>query len=394
MSKYDTIIVGAGPAGSSAAYLLAKAGMRVLLIDKSAFPRHKLCGGLLSGRSEKIFYQVFHQANLKPGLDYTTKGMRLYYQQRFLNDLQDERIFHLTTRELFDTYLAELAAQQGLTFLQRAPVREVDAASNTVILQNGRSYQADFIIGADGVLSRVAQRLNPTAIKTQRFMLGLEAELPRKHLQEDVTTPEIYFGLVKWGYGWVFPKSETITVGLGGVWRKNPHIKPQFQSFLKQRFHVGSNLPIRGHFLPYHRYRHASGQHSILLVGDAAGLVEPITGEGISFAMQSGQFAAQAILEAAGKGSPSTTYAIYRKKYRHFIRMFDTAHLMSYFLFPPKMEAAFAKVMTKSRAPLIKQMDLLADEIGYKEFVQFLLTKSGKYAVKKCFRQTGAEKKD
>ena len=313
MAKYDTIIVGAGPAGSSAAYLLAKAGMRVLLIEKYAFPRNKLCGGLLSGRSDKIFRQIY-QSGWEPRLDYVAKGMRLYYQEHFLNELNDERVLHLTTRELFDTYLVELATQQGAAFLQQAPVREVDAATHTVILQNGTTYQADFIIGADGVLSCVAQSLYPGVIKTQRFTLGLEIEIPREDVQSDVTIPEIYFGVVKWGYGWVFPKSDTITVGLGGIWRKNPHIKQQFQSFLEQRFGSISTIPFRGHFLPLHRYRHASGKSAILLAGDAAGLVEPITGEGIAFAMQSGQFAAQAILEAAENNRPTLAYAIYRKK--------------------------------------------------------------------------------
>jgi flavin-dependent dehydrogenase len=193
--------------------------------------------------------------------------------------------------------------------------------------------------------------------------------------------PEIYFGVTNWGYGWVCPKTATLTVGCGGVWQHNPDMKSRFMAFLRDTVGTLPEIPIRGHYLPFRRYRRSPGKNAILLVGDAAGLVEPITGEGIAFAMQSGKFAAEAILEAAKQQIPSLAYPVYRRKYRTIRKIFDQASLMSYLLFPQKMGALFANVLQKSHLPLVKEMDLLADEIGYKDFLQFILTKLGKYVV-------------
>ncbi len=380
--KYDSIIVGAGPAGSSAAYLLAKAGMQVLLIDKYAFPRNKLCGGLLSGRAQKVFAGIFEES-WRPAIEYVSHGVSFYAGDSLLNCLDDCPPLHLTSRHVFDNYLLELAEKRGAESLQACAVRTVDISNNTVQLANGKTLQADFIIGADGVLSQVARSLHPDILDKRRLGLGLEIEVPRGMFERDVTVPEIYFGLVRWGYGWLFPKAETLTIGIGGVLSKNSSMKPLFHHFLQQLFGSVPDFPIEGHYLPFRRYRKAPGKASTLLVGDAAGLVEPITGEGIAFAMQSGQFAAEAILQAARQQNPSLAYTCYRKQYRHFSSILNYAHLMTYFLFPSKMEKLFIKLLPESKLPLMKQMELLNDEIGYKEFLGTLVNYLLRYAFKK-----------
>lgn len=369
--KYDVIIVGAGPAGSSAAYLLASAGMRVALLDQYAFPRDKLCGGLLSGRSQRVFTEIFG-ASWSPTIEYLSHGVTMYHRDRLLNALEDASPLHFTSRSVFDAHLLQLAEQQGATFLQ-ANVSGLDRADNTVYLKDGQQFQADFIIGADGVLSTIANSLYPRSLDKRRLGLAMEIELPRETITQDVTMPEIYFGLVQWGYGWVFPKAETLTVGVGGVWQKNPSMLRAFQEFLKQRFGFQPDVRIKGHYLPFRVYRRKPGNGSVLLVGDAAGLVEPITGEGIAFAMQSGQFAASSILDAAKQGNPSAAFACYRPRYQHFVKMFDIAHLMGYFLFPRPMEILFTKLLPKSQSALRRQIELLADDISYEEFFGMML---------------------
>lgn len=380
--RYDSIIVGAGPAGSSAAYLLAKAGMRVLLVDKYAFPRNKLCGGLLSGRAQKVFADIFEES-LRPAIEYVSHGISLYAGNSLLNSLDDCPPLHLTSRHVFDNYLLELAQKHGAETLQACAVRTVDSSNNTVQLENGNTLQANFIIGADGVLSRVAGSLHPDILDKRRLGLGLEIEIPRGMFERDITVPEIYFGLVRWGYGWIFPKADTLTIGIGGVLSKNGPMKALFHQFLQQLFGSVPDFPMKGHYLPFRRYRNAPGKASILLTGDAAGLVEPITGEGIAFAMQSGQFAAEAILQAARRQDPSLAYPFYRKRYRHFTSILNYAHIMTYLLFPPKMEMLFVKLLPKSKVPLVKQMELLNDRIDYKEFLGFLVNKLLRYTIKK-----------
>lgn len=371
--KHDVIIVGAGPAGSSTAYLLASAGMRVLLLDRAEFPRNKLCGGMLSGRSQRLFTEIFG-ASWSPTIEYIAHGIAIYHRHALLNSLEDARPLHFTSRIVFDAFLVGLAERQGATLRQRARVRGVEPATKTVFLEHGEELRADFVIGADGVLSKVAQSIAPHALDKRRLAFALEIEVPRQAANTDVTIPEIYFGVVNWGYAWVFPKSDTLTVGAGGVWQKNPQLIPVFQEFLRQRFGASLDIPLKGHYLPFCRYRRAPGRGAVLLVGDAAGLVEPITGEGIAFAMQSGQFAAEAILEAAQQGDPARAFTHYRRAYRRFTGMFDLAHLMCYCLFPRPMEALFAKTLPTSQRLLARQMDLLADDIDYPEFFRFVLS--------------------
>ncbi|MBD3304820.1 geranylgeranyl reductase family protein [candidate division KSB3 bacterium] len=378
MTHYDTIIVGAGPAGSAAAAVLAAAGMHVLLLDKAVFPRDKLCAGGVSGRSRKLFSQIF-AADWQPAVNYTTHGIAVYFRQDRLNAVRNYRPVYLTSRRQFDTYLLALAQQRGAQILQDAPVRSVNAAGRSVSLANGKTLTADFIIGTDGVLSRVAQSLGRRVLDRRRLTLGLEVEMPREALPRQVTLSEIYFGYVKWGYGWVFPKSETLTIGLGALWSATPHLKPIFIDFLQHLLGTVPDVPIRGHFLPFGTYRRPQGREAVLLAGDAAGFVEPITGEGIAFAMQSGQLAAQAILQAAARQAPTQAYRLYRRRLRPLISTFDYARILGYLVFPNCWQSLFVTTLRRTDLPIRKQMDLLADELPHKKLLWISLTKLGQH---------------
>ncbi|PID56691.1 geranylgeranyl reductase [candidate division KSB3 bacterium] len=382
--RYDTIVVGAGPAGSSAACLLARAGMRVLLIDKSVFPRNKLCGGLLSGRSRKVFAGIFEES-WTPAIDYISRGICLYHRRSLLNSLSDCPPLYFSSRRVLDHFLLGLAEKQGAESLQACAVRAVDRSGKQVYLESGRTLQADFIIGADGVLSRVARSLHGSLLDKRTLGIALEIEIPRGMFARELRVPEIYFGVVRWGYGWVFPKAETLTIGLGGVMSRNASMKALFRDFLSQLLGDIPDVRIRGHYLPFQRYRKTPGTRSILLTGDAAGLVDPLTGEGIAFAMQSGRFAAEAILQAAERLEPSQACRYYRKRYRHFTTILHYAHCMTWLLFPEAMEKRFVTLLPKSQLPIVKQMELLNDEISSREFLGVLMRKFLHYSFQKRF---------
>lgn len=378
--QFDVIVVGAGPAGSAAAHTLARNGATVCIIDKQVFPRDKLCGGLLSRRSRKIFAEIF-DTSWEPVVEDVSRDIDFYFRNQHLNSARDCEELTFTRRCRFDAFLLNLAEQAGATLRLGTGVKTVDIGKNTVALRNGPTIKSTYIIGADGVNSVVAKSLYGRAFHPDRIAFCLETEIPRD-LLENVSTPEIYFGLARWGYGWVFPKRDTLTVGIGGLHRKNRDLKTQFTRFLKERFDTLPDLKIKGHHIPFGDYRSPPGRDSVLLCGDAAGLVDPITGEGIAFAMQSGHRAGLAITRALAEGPcRSDALGLYNADFKRITRPLDHAKLLRFLLFPSAMESRFVKVFPKSKTLPDTFMSLLADEISYAHFERFLLGKIGKHLI-------------
>jgi len=143
----------------------------------------------------------------------------------------------------------------------------------------------------DGIKSVVARTLFGDSFNQKTVGFGLEVDVAFDEVPNFPQNPEIHFGAARWGYGWVFPKKGCATIGIGGLYCKNPDLMSGFQDFLLQRCGHKPSGRIKGHFLPFGDYRAQPGENNILLVGDAAGLVDSITGEGIAFAMQSGEAA-------------------------------------------------------------------------------------------------------
>ena len=376
-NKYDAIVVGAGPAGSTAAYLLAASGMRVTLIDKCVFPRNKLCGGVLTGRSKKIFHDVFKRS-WDPIIEKISNGATFFNKYDFLNSVDIYPPLFFTSRYTLDAFLVELAKEKGARIVQGNSVSTVHEIENSVIFKNGKRMLADFIIGADGVMSRVANCLFPDSQEINKLALGFETEIPIDQVNEQIIKPEIYFGLVKWGYGWVFPKQNKLTVGVGGLKSLNPNIKEVLLDLLDHRFGISLKNHINAHYFPFGGYRTTPGRKNILLVGDAAGLAEPITGEGISFAMESGKLAAESILKAASSNDPSRAYAEYKIKYDKLTKLLKYANIIKYLVFKKSIAPFFYNAMRRSDNVVLKYKDIMDGEIGYNDYLKLILRKAPK----------------
>jgi menaquinone-9 beta-reductase len=375
VTTFDAIIVGAGPGGSAAAYILAGAGLRVALLDKAAFPRDKLCGGLLSGRSEKVYKSIFG-GNWNEAHEFEASGARFFHKHKFLNEISNYRKIYFTRRTDFDHHLVRLAVSKGATLIERTGATQIEPDKSAVRLSNGTEIRANFIIGADGVFSTVARSLG-LSLQRKGLAAGLETEIPRRGKMADLALPEIHFGATRWGYGWIFPKGDTLTVGVGGLMQKNPDLKSSFQKFLKKISPETAGLQWKGHVIPFRSFMKKPGKGNVLLIGDAAGLVDPVTGEGIAFAMQSGSYAAQAIIHAAEIGYPKGAMDHYQQKYNKTARFLNRAQWMGYLVFPQESEKLLAKVITRSASVLRRFMDLLADEMEYADFCRFLMIKMG-----------------
>ncbi len=376
------IIVGGGPAGSAAARTLSARGLDVCLVDKHTFPRDKICGGLLTLRSKKIFHEAF-QTSWDPVIEVISGGVRFFHKERYLNSVHNYKNLYFTRRYKFDEYLLGLAEKAGVQLHLGTGVRMVNSKTGSVELKDGNVLRSKYIIGADGVNSVVAGSIFDEAFDKTRMALGLEMEIPKNDLYQKINDPEIYFGVARWGYGWVFPKRDTLTVGIGGLYSKNADLMEAFKGFLRARFGDVPRVQIKGHYMPFGDYRAQPGKHNVLLCGDAAGLVEPITGEGIAFAMQSGYYAALSIMEALSQCDGKEALKLYKEKYKRITSALDHGNMLRYLIFPKPSQYIFVNILPKTQSVTRKHMDLMADEMEYGDYVRFLIGKISKGVFKK-----------
>ncbi len=382
MSTHHTaLIIGGGPAGSAAAHTLANHGIDTALIDKAVFPREKLCGGLLTLRSKKIYSRIFPTA-WNPVIDFTARGVKFFHREQLLNEVSHASELFFTRRLDFDHFLLNQAIARGTRHYTGEAVISLDLVGKSCRLRSGAEFTFDYLVGADGVNSLVAKTLFGKAFNHDRIAFALEMEVDRTQCNVRIDDPEIIFGLARWGYGWIFPKKDTLTVGIGGLHTKNPELKKVFHEFLTARFGAIPEGKIKGHHLPFGDYRNTPGRGNVLLCGDAAGLVEPITGEGIAFAMESGLYAAQAIIEAQDSGRDALP--CYQARYREITRNFDHANRLRTLLFPKISERLFLKLLPRSSTLPRKHLELMADKLQYGDYFRYLMFKALKALVKRA----------
>lgn len=379
--KHDVAIVGGGPAGAAAAITLARRGLRVVVLDREIFPRAKLCGGLLTLRSRRIFDAVFGSAHWDKLVEGTAYGARFYHGTEPLTSVEHRQPLALTNRRDFDAGLLHLAKRAGAESRQGVQVRGVEFPNSTDLrlrLSNGEEeITARAVVGADGVSSAVARSLFGRAFRRRDLALAVEMEIPLdwpSPRNQAIRRPAIHFGVVGWGYGWRFPKRNGTTVGIGGLWRKNPDMTGQFRQFLLEWYGEVPPFPIQGHYLPAGNFRLRPGRGPILLAGDAAGLVDPITGEGIALAMESGAMAGRAAADALAAGKPHTALARYRREYRTIAQSLLAARLLKLFVQPDWGQRFLCqKLKGNSGEWLVHRfMDLMAGDVGYGRFAGVL----------------------
>jgi geranylgeranyl reductase family protein len=295
MEHYDVLVVGAGPAGSATAIHLARGGASVLLVDRARFPRDKPCGGGLTGRA-------LRQApcDVTPVVERVvdTFELRLHYGRSFRRTSREPLIL-MTQRRRLDAHLAERAAAEGATFRDGVRIEELEIGPDGVAaVVAGEPISAGTIVGADGANGVVAR----TAGLDGGIVRGvaLEGNVPWPLLDRDrfTSTAVVEVGSPSGGYGWLFPKEDHANLGVGGWAAEGPQLR-QHLARLAQAYDVDptSLTDVRGHRLPMRRVGAATpGRGCVLLVGDAAGLVDPLSGDGMYEAFVAARLASEAIL--------------------------------------------------------------------------------------------------
>ena len=305
MQRYDALVVGAGPAGSAAAIHLARGGAHVLLVDRARFPRDKPCGGGVTGRALKqapcditpVVERVVH-----------TFEIRLNHRRSFRRT-SAEPLISMTQRRRLDAYLVEQAVAAGASFHDNARVAQVEIGANGVkATVGGAPVGADVLVGADGangVVARVAG-LDAGIVRG----VALEGNVPWRLLDRDryASTAVIEFGAPAGGYGWLFPKGEHANLGVGGWAGEAPRLRDHLARLARAySVDAAALAEVRGHRLPMRRVGASTpAGDKVVLVGDTAGLVDPLSGDGIYEAFASARLAAQAILAADLERYPET----------------------------------------------------------------------------------------
>ncbi|WP_405783016.1 geranylgeranyl reductase family protein [Streptomyces sp. NBC_00859] len=294
---WDVVVVGAGPAGASAAYAAAVAGRRVLLLEKAELPRYKTCGGGIIGPSRD---------SLPPGFELPLRD-RVYAVTFSMNGKltrtrrSRQMLFGLVNRPEFDQGLVEEAQKAGAEVRTGAAVVRVeqhgsavpDRRTVAVVLSGGETVLARAVVGADGSASRIGAHVG---VKMDQVDLGLEAEIP-----VPPTVAEDWAGrvLIDWGpipgsYAWVFPKGDTLTVGVISARGEGAATKRYLEDFIARQGLAGFEPSVSsGHLTRCRSDDSPLSRGRVLVCGDAAGLLEPWTREGISFALRSGRLAGE-----------------------------------------------------------------------------------------------------
>lgn len=306
---YDVIISGAGPAGSMTAYTCAKAGLDVLLLDKAKFPREIPCGGGISTRSVNMLR--FAGIELpKNQIEQELSALQ------FMGPDQKPFVFRSPTplgytilRNQFDHYLVKQAVNVGAHFVDSCALDQLETPKDRVIVTTEKGvFESHLLIGADGVtstighLSGLRKPLNP-----DRVGIALEVDVPiSPTLWNTVLDPSVvcfWFLNIPFGYFWVFPRKNSLSLGVGGMAKRLDNV-PKLLRGLSRTFTTRHGLPpfsipkIRGRMLLALEHPILETTNRILLVGDAAGLIDIFTGQGICYALESGYIAAKTVINA------------------------------------------------------------------------------------------------
>jgi geranylgeranyl reductase family protein len=298
--SHDVIVVGAGPAGATLAYELAKRGIGVLVLEKEKLPRYKCCAGGVTSKAAKLL--DFDISEVTEDIIYEvsfTFNMGSPYLGQY-----GQPLIYTVMRDVFDYFLVKKAQQLGAVLMDGQKVTQIQVSADWVEISTADNiFRSRLVVGADGAYSVVARELGMG--RSIQHVAGIESEIvvPEGEMVKWKSRVHIDLGCIPGGYAWVFPKRNHLSVGVGCLASKARYLSRRHQKFLNS-LDIGSYTIARSssHLIPTCTKGKLVWQDKAVLLGDAAGLADPLTGEGIYNAILSAQLAAPVIENSLVKG--------------------------------------------------------------------------------------------
>ena len=296
-NNYDVIVIGAGVAGSSAAYELANAGLKALVLEKEKLPRYKTCGGGVILRAANLL-----QFDITPVVQKKVSLAEVFDHENRTKFIikRDEPLINFVMRADLDNFILSQAREKRTTVYDQSEVKEIITSANGVeIKADNKIFLAKYAIASDGAtgISMRLFKLNHNIIRVPA--IESEVVVDDKTFNQFKETARFDFGFVPHGYGWVFPKKKHLSVGVAFMRKVNQSIQKWFEKYLELLgMNQGKVLSSQrhGYVIPLIKGKANCCAGRILIAGDNLGFVDPLTAEGISWAIKTGQLAASSII--------------------------------------------------------------------------------------------------
>jgi geranylgeranyl reductase family protein len=368
---YDLIVIGAGPAGSAAARRASQLGLKTLLVEKERIPRNKLCGGGVTPK-------VLRLLDFKLPEDITENAptsARIHVGPKCFNFHSANPLVYMTSRSKFDTLLATKAVEAGAELKDGTLVHDLVRHVSSIEVQTTHGlFEAMIIIGCDGMGGPTAKASGLyTRWEPSEVAYAIESEVPfgkEAVLEFMGERPcfDVYFGVSPAGYGWVFPKDDHLTVGVGCRLSKLRDGPQLFKNFVDSVGELdGRDIPTpQAHLIPLGGAVHVPVvADRVMLAGDSAGFAESLLGEGIYFAIHGGQIAAEVATEACRRARFDAEFlSNYERRWRDafgadfessyklarlsYLENYDMDRLAKYFFSAPKFHECVIGLMDGS----------------------------------------------
>ena len=366
-AEYDVAVVGAGPGGSAAALALSRGGLRVAILEKAVPPRYKTCGGGLLGRTLELL-----PLDLRAVVERECFSAELHHHGPALSfATQRERpVVSMVMRDRFYHLITAAAQDAGAKLLAGAAVLEVVRGADAVELRTkAGAITARLVIAADGVGSVVARQSGLAELRHVIPALECEVSVDAARFEKLRHAARFDFGLTPHGYAWVFPKREHLSIGVLTTRRGSCNLNDEYARYLA---HLGLTGPLleerHGFMLPIRPRAGLFDTPRIFPIGDAAGLADPLTAEGISAAILSGQLAAAAIL-ASGLDEAAARRAYRARMQATLLPELRIARVLARIIYDfPRVRSG---LLTRHGQRLSERLtDIVMGQTGYRETIR------------------------
>jgi len=367
---YDLVIIGGGPSGASAGRIAGKKGLSTLLLEKENFPRYKPCGGALSSYAVSCLDFKLPKSVIERNIS----NVRIHFRDSFVEGRKEGNLALLISRKVFDNLLLEKARETGIEIRTGEKVLDcVEKEDCVEVRTTDNTYLGRFVLIAEGSGGVLKYKVRSRDRRTE-YGLGFVSEIPDR--DEAIRnrfpgTIDIHFGITRGGYGWIFPHAGYYSVGIVGTAKYLEHPKEVMLNFLQENGFSGE-FPIHSHIIPAGGITRKTINSRLLLSGDAAGFVDAFTGEGMAYAIRSGQLAAEAVADVVMYDRKLSKLKVYESNCRQEFGNYLASSLKLEKIMHRFPEISF-KTAICNREILDKYLDEAVINRKHKDYLRWLL---------------------